>query len=151
MQALLERIRLVRCMNAVAAGTSDQNGTGVDMQADGGYDGVLFIAAFGTLTATQVTSLKAQASDDDGSSDAYNDIAGSDSGNLDDGDDNECVLLDVARPVKRYIRPVVLRGTANAVIDGVFAVMYRGRSPASTQSSSVALSEIVKEAAEGTA
>jgi len=36
------------------------------------------------------------------------------------------LVLDVYRPAKRYVRPVVLRATANAVIDGVIAIQYKG-------------------------
>lgn len=50
-------VKVLRALNAVAAGTSVQNGSAIDMQ---GYDGVMFVAAFGTLTATAVTGLKAQ-------------------------------------------------------------------------------------------
>lgn len=149
---LNENVRLSRVLNAVAAGTTDQNGSGVDMQADGGYDGVLFVALFGTLTATQVTSLKAQVSSDDGSSDAYADLADSDTGNLADDDDNQCLVLDVFAPPERYVRPVVLRGTANAVVDGVLAVQYRGgKRPSVHDVATIAASLVAANKAEGTA
>ena len=52
MKALLSELaRAQRVMNAVAAGTSDQNSLGVDLSADGLYDSVLFVVSFGTLTA----------------------------------------------------------------------------------------------------
>ena len=76
MKNILSKIRGFRSMNAVAAGSTVQNGNGFDLSADGGYDGVLIIASLGTLTATQVTQLKAQVSSDDGSADAYTDLSG---------------------------------------------------------------------------
>ena len=41
MQNLLKGIKVTRVMNAVAAGTSNQNGSTLDMS---GWDGVLFVA-----------------------------------------------------------------------------------------------------------
>ena len=124
---LLPQTRVSRSLNAVAAGTTDQNGAGVDMQADGGYDGVTFIAAFGTLTATQVTQIKAQQSDDDGSTDDYTDLAGTLVGPLADGDSNKLLVLEIFRPTKRWVRCVVDRGTANAVIDGVVTFEWKDK------------------------
>lgn len=130
---LSENCRVSRVVNGTAAGTTVVNGTSVDMA---GWDGVLFVALIGALTATQVTRLKAQQSDDNGSADAFADLASSATPAMADGDSNEVVLLDVFRPSERYVRPVVVRGTANAVIDGVFAIQYRGRTLPVTQDSS---------------
>lgn len=148
---LLPEISVVRALNAVAAGTTVQNGTGFDMQSDGGYDGVLFILAVGTLTATQVTALKAQQSDDNGSADDYTDLAGTLTGPLADADSNKLLVLDIFRPSKRYVRPVVNRATGNAVIDGVIAIGYRNRTPPTAQGSNVAAAEAHVSPAEGTA
>lgn len=139
MKHLSDCVKTVRVSNAVAAGTTDSNGTGVDMT---GYDAVRFVALLGTLTATQVTSLKAQQSDDDGSSDAYSDIEGSSSDPMDDADDNDMLITDIIRPTKQYVRPVVERATANAVIDGVIAELYRAREEPITQDATVI--EVVK-------
>lgn len=117
----LNYVKFTRPLNAVAAGTSVQNGTGVDMTD---FEGVLFIFAMGALTATQVTSLKAQQSADDGGADPYADITGAVTANAADADSNKLLLLDVYRPQKKFVRPVATRGTANAVIDGVVAVLY---------------------------
>lgn len=137
---LLDEIKITRVSNAAAAGTSDVNGTGVDMQ---GFDGVLFVAALGALSATQVTSLKAQSSSDDGSTDAYADISGAVTAAAADGDSNKLLVLDVHHPLERYVRPVLDRGTANAVLDGIIAIQYRGNRPTtngSTVSSAVGYS-----------
>jgi hypothetical protein len=50
------------------------------------------------------------------------DLAGSLHTALADTDGNKCLVTDVFRPQKRYVRAVVTRGTANAVIDGVIAL-----------------------------
>jgi hypothetical protein len=123
---LSDGIRVLRPINATAAGTTDINGTGVDMTLDGGYDGVLFIALYGTLTATQVTKLKAEHSADDST---YGAITGAACTALGDSDGNGVQMLDVYKPQKQYVRPVIDRGTANAVVDGVIAILYKGRTP----------------------
>lgn len=142
-------VKITRVMNAVAAGTSAQNSTAVDMA---GWDGCLFVASFGTLTATQVTSIKAQQSADSGGSpDDFSDLTGTLVGPLADGDSNKMLCLDVQRPGKRHLRCVVNRGTANAVIDGVIAIQYKGRTLPATQPTSVAAIERHLTPAEGTA
>ena len=150
----LEDHKLTRVSNAVAAGITDINCTGLDMMDAANqarYEGVLFVCALGTLTATQVTKLKVQQSDDDGGSDAYDDLEGSATAAAADGDSNKLLVCDVHRPTKRYVRAVVDRGTANAVVDGVVAVQYHGSRPPSVQSSTVSQSKRVVSPAEGTA
>lgn len=148
MQNLLKDIKVTRVLNAVAAGTSNQNSSVLDMS---GWDGVLFVAALGALTATQVTGLKAQQGSASNLSDAA-DLIGTGVGPLADGDSNKCLALDIYRPQERYVRCVLTRGTANAVIDGVVAIQYRGRkSPVTQDTTTLAASESHVSPAEGTA
>lgn len=109
-----------RVSNAVAAGTTDVNTTVLDMS---GFDCVYWEALFGTLTATQVTLIKAQQGDLADGSDAA-DITGAATAALADADSNKALVLEVIRPQKRFVRLVVDRGTANAVIDGVMGIQY---------------------------
>jgi hypothetical protein len=145
---LSKQAKVTRLSNAAAAATTDVNGTGLDMT---GFDGVLFVALFGTLTTTHVTSMKAQQSSDNASADDYSDIAGSSSGAMADGDSNKMILLDVFRPTKQWVRPVVDRGTANAVLDGIIAIQYAARDIPITQGSTVSVQDYVIAADEGTA
>lgn len=147
MDHLSDCVKTIRVMNAVAAGTSDQNSSVVDMA---GYDGVRFIALFGTLTATQVTKIKVQQGTDATVTDAA-DLEGTATTALADGDSNKMLITDIIRPRERYVRCVVDRGTANAVIDGVVAEVYKARSVPVTQDSTVAYAEQHVSPAEGTA
>lgn len=148
MQNLLKGIKVTRVMNAVAAGTTSQNGSTLDMS---GWDGVLFVAQLGTLTATQVTGLKAQQGNASNMSDAA-DLINTAVGPLADGDSNKCLALDIYRPLERYVRCVVTRGTANAVIDGVIAIQYRGRkAPVTQDTTTIAANESHVSPIEGTA
>ena len=140
-------IKITRVLNAVAAGTSAQNGSILDMQR---YEGVLFIALFGTLTATQVTSIKAQ-QDTDSAGGTMADLYGTLVGPLADADSNKCLVLDVLKPRERYVRCVVNRATANAVIDGVIAIQYAAGKAPTAHAASVAFSESHESHPEGTA
>jgi len=141
-------LKVTRVSNAVAAGSTDANGTGVDMA---GFDGVLFIAALGAIVATGVQGLKAQASTDDGSTDTYGDLAGTLVAAA-DTDDNKLLMLDVIAPTKQWVRPVVERATANATIDGVVAIQYGAANKPTTQDATTVVAiELHDTPAEGTA
>jgi hypothetical protein len=147
MHSLQKQVKVTRVMNAVAAGTSDQNSSVIDMQ---GWDGVTFLAAFGTITSGAVTSVKVQQGADSGLSDGA-DLEGT-SVTVADDDDNQIAIVEVYRPRERYVRLVVDRGTQNAVIDGVIAIQYNGRrQPSTHDSSTVIAAESHNSPAEGTA
>ena len=144
---LSKAVKAARVLNGMAAGTTDQNGSVVDMQ---GFEGVQFVALFGALTATQVTSLKVQqGSLADGSD--MTDLAGSQHTALADTDGNKCLVTDVYRPQKRYVRCVVKRGTANAVIDGALALLYSPRVEPVTTDATVKSTKLLVSPDEGTA
>jgi hypothetical protein len=83
---------------------------------------VLFVAVFGSVSATSVSGLQLQASNDDAASDAYSAIGGSNvpapvgAGGL--------VVIDCPRPVKPWVLPVVTRTVANAVLSCILAFVY---------------------------
>jgi hypothetical protein len=128
---LTDYVKTVQVLGAVAAGTSNQNAAGVDLQ---GFDGGRFVADFGALTSTQVTSLKVQGSSDNSN---WTDITGANTAALGDANSNTILIVDVLRPATRYLRAVVLRGTANAVINCVIAELYRLRTAPVTQDATV--------------
>jgi hypothetical protein len=141
------KVKTIRVLNAVAAGTTDQNSSVVDTA---GYEAVRFVALFGALTASQVTSVKVQQGAlSDGSDMA--DLEGTSTGPLADADSNKALIVEVVRPRERYVRLVVDRGTANAVIDGVIAELYQPRVMPITQDTTVSAAEKHASPAEGTA
>lgn len=137
-----------RSMNAVSAGTSDtQVGTAIDTL---GWDGVMFVFMFGTITTSAVVTIKAQQGTASNGSDAA-DLEGT-AQSIADTDDNKIACIDIYKPRERYVRPVVTRATANAVIDGVIAILYRGDiTPAAAHSTAVRVAEAFNSPAEGTA
>ena len=83
MQNLVKNTKVTRVSNAEAAATTDVNTTILDMS---GYRGVMWIAEFGAITATAVTSIKAQQGAASDLSDAA-DLTGT-SISIDDDEDN---------------------------------------------------------------
>lgn len=126
MFSLVKDALITRVSNAVSAGTTTVNSTAVDMA---GYDAVAFVVSFGTITSTAVTSVKVQHSDDNSS---FSDVEGSAISVADD-DDNQVFIAEVLRPIKRYVRCTVVRGTANAVIDTITAIQHAARETPVTQ------------------
>jgi hypothetical protein len=145
---LTPQVKTVVLSGAVAAGTTAINGTAVDTQ---GYSGVRFIVVAGALTATQVTSLKAQQSDDDGATDAYSDLEGSLTGPFADADAGKALVLEIHRPQKRYVRPVINRATANAAIACVICELFNASHVPADQDATVVDQTIVNSPDEGTA
>lgn len=129
-----------------AAATTDINSASVD---NSGFEGVLFLVAFGAITAGAVTSIKLQQSDDDGASDGWSDIADS-AQTIADSDDNKTFYIDLYRPQKRYTRMVVDRGTQNAVVGAINAFQYPCHKQPTTHGTSVS-GETHVAPAEGTA
>lgn len=121
---LIDDLKPVQCvtLTAGAAGASNINGSSVDTA---GFDGVLFVVQFGTITAGAATSLKLQQDTVTGFGTAA-DIAGSGITVLDTNDDTP-FAIDIKRPTKQFVRLVILRATQNAVC-GAMAFLYRGRS-----------------------
>lgn len=140
--------KTIRVMNAVAAGTTAQTSSVIDMQ---GYEGVKIYTSFGTITAGAATSVKVQQSSDDGAVDTYADLTGTAITVL-DTDDNKVVLHDIHKPRERYLKAVVSRATQNAVIDGIVAVLYGARKqPTTDDATTVVTRETHVSEPEGTA
>ncbi len=145
MSNLAPTVKVTRLMNAVAAGTSDQLSSALDMQ---GFDGVILLTAFGTITSGAVTSVEVHQCDTSGGS--YAALAGTSIAVADD-DDNQVVVHDIYRPRERYIKVNIDRGTQNAVIDGVVAIQYGARvMPTTNDSTTVVSREVHASPAEGT-
>lgn len=147
MANLTEFGKITRVINATAAGTSDINGSIIDMA---GYDNCTFIVGFGTITAGATTSIKVQ-QDSAAGGGTMADLAGTKITVADD-DDNQVAVVEVKTPAERYLRVVVDRGTQNAVVDFGIAIQTNAKSqPVTHDSSTVIGTEIHHGPAEGTA
>jgi len=140
--------KVTRLSNAVAAGQTTVNGSSVDMQ---GFEAVTFYVLIGSITSSGTVDVKAQQSNDDGNSDAFADLEGTKISYADD-DDNQVAVLEVVNPQERYVRPVVVRGTADSVIDGIIAVQTGAKvAPVTHDATTVVGSEVHHAPDEGTA
>lgn len=131
-------------ITAGAAGTSDINGSALDMS---GYESVRLILQTGAIVSGGVQTLKWQQGDQSDLSDAQ-DLASTEMTIADD-DDDEVFISDLVKPVKRYVRAVVPRATQNATVAAVYE-QYGGMKTPATQPSGVTAETNVSPA-EGTA
>ena len=146
---LLANSKLMLVNGAAAAGvTTVTPSIGVNMS---GYGGCLFLFGLGAIVAGAVTSAKVQQSDDDGAGDSYGDLAGTGVTIADSGD-NKLYAIDVKNPQKTWLKPILVRGTQNATLDGIWAILYEPKNAPVTQDSAhVGGSETHVSPAEGTA
>jgi len=87
-----------------------------------GYRGVLFFSSYGTAAANNLPH--AECSSDDGSSDTFADLTGTEVGVSTSDED---VWLDIIQPPEQYVRTVWARGTSSTLGD-IWALQYGARS-----------------------
>jgi len=117
---LTKAVKTVVVGTGTVAGTTGVNLTTVDTL---GYAGYRICVLLGALTTNQVTSLKVQEFDTD-TSGSYADVTGAVTAAAADADAGKLLILEVYKPQKRWIRPVVNRATANAVITAAWVELY---------------------------
>lgn len=117
---LTKAVKTVVVGTGTVAGTTAVNLTTVDTL---GYAGYRICVLLGTLTAGQVTSLKVQEFETD-TSGSYADVTGAVTAAAADADGGKLLILEVYKPQKRWIRPVVNRATQNAVITAAWVELY---------------------------
>jgi len=146
---LLESHRFDRVKAAQAVDTAAINSDIIDMGVAEGFDSVAFIVLWGTIT-DGTPYVKGQQGAESDMSDAA-DLLGT-SVEAADTDDGLLSILDIDRPLERYVRCVVTRaGSTGAVVDGILAILYNSKKEPVTQSSDVAASEKHVSPAEGAA
>jgi hypothetical protein len=111
------KIEIASTTTLCAAGTSDVTSSAIDTA---GFEGCCFIVPMGTIASTAVTSIKVQQCDTSGGS--YADLTGTAVTIADDGDD-KTYYVEVVRPREQFLKLVVDRGTQNATVGGVIAVL----------------------------
>jgi hypothetical protein len=140
---LVKESKVTLALNQSPVGTTTLAGSTLDTS---GFDGVMFIATFGTVT-DGTPGLKCQQGALVGGGDAA-DIAGS---LTSPAVSNSVVVLDIFRPTNRYVTPVVLRGGATgSIVGSVVAIMYKGSKAPTTQPVSVAVAKQLVSPALGT-
>jgi hypothetical protein len=126
--------RYTRVSPSAAAATTAINGSILDMA---GFDSVLFIALLGDVTDTSALALTAQTNSVN-SGTGMRTLAGSAAFTAGATNaDNNMLALEVHKPRERFIRPVLARATANAVVDGIIAVQFNAKDVPPGQSAGV--------------
>lgn len=146
----MEKTQPILHSTAVGAGTSTITpSNGVNCA---GADACRFIVAWGAITTAGVQSIEVHQSSDDGSSDAYTAIAGTNIAVADD-DDNTLTVIDIINPGEQYLKCIVNRATQNSAVNAIIALVGSpGTSPSSlTGEATVNGYEIHNFAAEGSA
>lgn len=121
---LSERCKVLLIQAPLADGQTDPDSSVVDMAADGGWDGCLFVGVLGTITGSGTVELQVKAADTPTVGSAITGAVASASGS---GDSNKLLVVDVLRPAKQYLSSTLTRATANSVYGGTLAVLYRGK------------------------
>ena len=142
MLTILKDMLITRVMNSVAAGTTEQKSSVLDMQ---GYDSVIFVLMVGTVTgggAVITAAVKSNTASSTGSptpvAETNATCTHTDSGS----DSNGIFVVDEIRPSQRYVFLDVTRTTENVAIDGVLAIQYNSKNMPTTLSSSVIASAL---------
>lgn len=104
---------------AGVAASTDLDGSILDMA---GFDGVLVLVRMGAITATAVTGIRMEQGDASDLSDG-SDLEGTAQAIADD-DDDKTFFIDLFKPTKRYVRLVVDRATADAVVSSAHYFQY---------------------------
>jgi hypothetical protein len=147
----LADFKLVKVSNGAVAGQTAVTGTTFDMT---GYNSVLLVADLATVVSGAVLQLTAQDGLQSNGSDAANitattgpfGVAGAtvqtpaltDSGGA---TSNKLIALDVIKPQKRFVTPVLTRTTQNVTVNSLWALLYNSDLKAlAAQDASVAAS-----------
>lgn len=140
-------VKVTLASGAAAVATTNVSGTTLDMSC---FDGVMFILQAGAITDGNLAVKAAGGAASDGSD--KSDLTGTSTA-LTNAQDNDVVILDLYRPLQRYITPVIVRGGATgAVVQGLIAIQYcANNKPTVQDATTVGLTKLVISPAVGTA
>lgn len=112
----------------------------IDMQ---GFEGCVFVGSITTAHADNHAKVKQC----DTSGGSYSDLAGS---KVTPGDNGDSFLIDVYRPLERFLKLSIIRSGANTVTGDVYALLYGAKNVPVTHGTTID-SELNVSPAEGTA
>lgn len=133
---LLKDVKVTVVEAAAAAAQTDLTTDILDMS---GYEGVMFIALTGDVTATSVLTLTVKGNSANSvSSPTPVTQKASDAVTAGASDaDSKAIIVDVHKPTLRYLFAVLSRTTADAVVGGIIAIQYGAHNKPTSQSASV--------------
>lgn len=137
---LLNDIKIIPVEPAAAAGQTTLTTDVVDTQ---GFDSVAFVVYLGDVTDTSVLTLTAKTNTANSTSSPTPTTLSQTVTFTADATsaDSKLLILDLHKPRDRYVFATLARGTANAVVNGILAVLYNAHQCPVTQSTDVIASE----------
>jgi len=114
---LSKNVKVTLVQAPLADGQTDPDSSAVDMQ---GFEGVMFVGIVGTVTGSGTASLKAAQSSDNSN---FSDLSGVVATGAAGGSD-KFLVLDVYKPLERYVRTTLTRAVANSIYGGTIAIQY---------------------------
>lgn len=142
---MLKDAKFVVVEASATAGTSTLTTDVVDMA---GFDSVAFVAHLGDVTDTSALALTVYTNDTNNTTTpTATACAAAFTAGASDAD-NKLLIADAHRPRQRYVYATLERGTANAVLNGIVAILYNAHDKPVTQSSSVVASAFAADPAD---
>jgi len=145
---LLKNVKFQEVLAPVSAGSSiDSNSDILDMV---GYDGVVFIVPITDSADTGVATLTIEQNTDNSDTGmaALSGASATATSAADDDLNNTLLIVDVYKPLERYIQGVLTSATANIAYGNMIAIQYKGSKAPITQPASVQASTLVVSPAE---
>ena len=143
---LLNDVKIIRVENSAVAGTSELVTDVVDTI---GFDSIVWIAALGDVTSGSVLTLTGKTNSASSVSSpspvTLTETATFTAGASDA--DNKIMLLDIHQPRQRYVFASLTRTTQNAVVDGIFAILYNAHERPITEDASILVSTLTTDPA----
>jgi diaminopimelate epimerase len=123
---LLKNVKIDQILGYFAAGQAAKTSDIIDMQ---GYDGVLFVAGFGTIVEAGTLNVQVY-QDTDSAGGTMAAVAGTAAHTVTAANaalTQSAIAVDVYKPLERYLEVIVTPATQDAVILGVTAIRYKGK------------------------
>lgn len=114
-----------------AASNTDANSSRLDML---GWDGIVFVVAIVDSVATGVATLNLQSAATDADTNMTTRATATATSVSNDDLNNMLLIVDVYKPLYRYVQGNITSATANIAFSDMIAIRYRGKKAPITQS-----------------
>ena len=123
---LSKNVKIDQILGYFTAGQTEKASAILDLS---GYEGVLFVASFGKLIEAGTVDVFADGDDENGAGSMAK-LAGTAAYAVTEAAvalTYSCIILDVYKPLERYIQCNITPAVSNAVILGITAIRYKGK------------------------
>ncbi|MGP9819195.1 hypothetical protein ACTZWW_04190 [Salinarimonas sp. NSM] len=139
MMNLIHDAKFVVVEASAIAGTTTLTTDVVDLA---GFDSVAFVAHLGDVTDTSVLTLTGYTNDTNNTTTPTETAAAVTFTAGASDADNKLMVVDMVKPRQRYAYATLERGTANAVVNGIVAILYNAHNKPVTQPASVLVADV---------